>query len=325
VFDGAVVAIEAASPPVAAYVAAAVKGCASALGPGRCVDAETVSDPPPRWHAVLRAFPEADPRVMHIEVERDGMPFGQRQLHFTARDAIDTRWSTAGAVVAAIISGELERGAGEGPPDGAVPAPESPPASVLSSPEPIDLVDEVHLAGLPLFQIEDSALEALASGSFEVYEGPPEFGLLLRAKWAMLGGPFLTTGVGGALTPTNPLIVQTDGFVGLGAPIDFSNRVGLDLGASFVAEWLWLEHEAMNGRTDRGNTFRAGGALDLDVRMRIQGCWAALLGFRATALWPEVDVRRARGTAERQIAIVLPAGLGMTLGVRYDLGDDCTR
>lgn len=321
-FEAAVVAIEAPGSP--AYVAAAVKGCSSALGTGRCTDWTTTGQA--EWHAIVRTATSSDPRVMVIEVRRNGVLFRRRILRFTDRDAVGTRWSTAGAVVAAIISGELDQADPDTQPS--LPPPEPDPAEsnaedIDVATDPIDPIDGFIVAGPAWYEIRGAALELLLTGGTEVYRGRPELGVLSRGKLTLVGGPYLSLGVAGAAVPDNPLILQTDGFVGFGVPISLSAATALDVGASFVSEWLWLQHETGSGRTDTAQTWRFGAALDADFRVRLVGRWAAVVGARATFLRPEVDVRRPvrPDGPSRQLAIVLPAGLGLGLGIRYDFGD----
>jgi hypothetical protein len=320
VFDGAVVAIEAPGPPAPEYLASAVSGCASALGQGRCIEVAAITGVSPEWRAIVRASSMNDPRVMVIEVRRNGALFRRRILHFTDRDAVDTRWSTAGAVVAAVISGQVERQRAEQ--HRAVESPESEPETGSWSPndysnDPIDAIDEFEAAGPPLFEIRQVSLELSGTSGVEVYQGPLKYGGLVQTKLLLSGGPFVFVGAGSSAFPENPLIVQTDGFVGLGLPYELSHAVGIDVGASFLTEWLWLRHRATSGRTDSANTWRVGAGLDADVRLRLTGSWAVVVGGRATFLQPEVDIRRP----PRQLAIVLPAGLGLLFGVRYDFMD----
>lgn len=321
--EGAIVAIEAASPPAPTYLDAAVNGCASALGVGRCIDAARIAGVSPEWRAIIRTSSLADPRVMVIEVRRRGTLFRRRILQFSDNDAVTTRWSTAGAVIAAALSGELDTA---GTPEATNDA--APGASSFDwtpgdySDDPIDVFEP---EGPSPFEVRGVALELLGTSGYEVYEAPPEVGALLRAKLALSGGPFVFGGLGGTATPHNPLIVQSDGFVGLGMPLRLSPRTALDFGVSLVGEWLWFRHETASGQRDSGDQWRGGVGVDVDFRVRLTNHWAAVAGARATFLRPEVDIRRQSLDPDllgRQVGIVLPAGLGMVLGVRYDFGDD---
>src|SRR6185369_3455973 len=83
------------------------KSCETAVGPGRCPLAQDLgSSRIVAWYAIVRAD-DADGSRLRIEF-RDRAATGAlvetRELVFSERDSADSRWASAGAVIAAFVA-----------------------------------------------------------------------------------------------------------------------------------------------------------------------------------------------------------------------------
>jgi hypothetical protein len=313
--DGALVAIEAQDAPTPALAASAVQGCESALGRGRCIAAGVTSTGAP-WYARIRVLSTSDGGHLIVEVTREGEPFRTRDLEFNELDQAQLRWKAAGVVIAAIITGR-----GRDEPEAQRPEPVAPPPEPpltppplpppLPAPEPTLIASEPLLSGFEFGAILGPGLD----------QGEWQFGAALRLKVAVgQTDTFVAIGAESAAVPSSLFVLGSSGSLGYGARLlNVPTIVSLDLSAHLVAQWLWVRVQDPSGSRDAGGKGRIGGALGLDSLWRTTGCWATVVGGRATLLRPEVEVR-----VGGDIQAVVPAlnFLGF-VGIQLDLGGDC--
>ena len=271
-----IVAIEVPSE-LAPAIADSVKwSCENAIGGGRCPLARELTNAGDvAWYAIVRGdFDE--PSKLRIEFRtgsRAGRVLAQRVVAFSDRDLPESRWATAGLIIAGLVAAEdaLARSASRArePPE---PVQQLPPSS--SRPEWWWGLDAGALTGQGLQQ------GAYRVGAFARAWTATSSGLIGAAtlRYAERAGDLsltwwsLSTGVGARFGPRHAAL-------------------GGELIGDLVFERMLVSAEdPANARVDHGSQNRLGGRLGLNATVELTRGLQFLLGADVSALTPAVDI-----------------------------------
>src|SRR4051812_47833123 len=101
------VAIALEPPSESAAARAITQSCQGAIGEGRCRDSAEVGPATVvAWYALVRVGDPSGPelRIEFHDRNRSGVLLETRALSFSERDSPETRWASAGAVIAAFVA-----------------------------------------------------------------------------------------------------------------------------------------------------------------------------------------------------------------------------
>jgi hypothetical protein len=276
------------------------KSCEAVVGTGRCPLSQDLGPSNiVAWYAVVRADDAEGARVRIEFRDRSltGALVETRDLVFSERDAPDSRWASAGAVIAAFVTA---RDAPEAASPGARP-PElriAPPSAEPGIPWGCDLA----LITGPGLDQGAYRLGALGRGFVGLPQAPNVFGAL-SLRYAQRPGDLDVTWMSAS--------------AGIGARADIRDTAfSLELLGELV-----LERVAIMGRNDttghEGTSAqnRFGGRLGSNVGLRIWRGFAFLVGAEVSALRPAVEITFLDASAGRVPAVQF-AG---TVGIRFRL------
>ena len=278
--------------PVEAAPAAAVAvgRCAQALGAGRCLMAgDSVGA---SYHAQIVSA--ADASKVTIEFRRGsarGPIVATRELVFAAGDAPESRWASAGLVVAGLVAAfdanaEITRAP---PPRRPAPAASTPAHALLG-------VDVAALGGPGLS------------------EGPPRFGGFGRFWYGWSSYPRVLglASVRYAARAGEPGVSWTSLGLGLETRVGSSESLlNLELTGEVVAERFAVSAtQATTGQTASAEQNRVGGRLGLSVPVRLSHRLRLLIGGDAAAMTPPVKVEIEGNHVGREPAARFSAFLG---------------
>ena len=284
------VPVEAA--PAAASVA--VGRCAQALGAGRCLLAGASGRA--SYHAQIAS--DRDGARLTIEFRRDspsGPILAERALIFAVTDAPESRWASAGLVVAGLVAAfdaNAETTLGLPPRRRRTPASPPPTHALLG-------VDVAVLGGPGLA------------------EGPARLGGFGRFWYGWSSYPRVLglASVRYAARASEPRVSWTSLGLGLetrvGSPDSLLN---LELTGEVVAERFAVSAtQAATGQTASAHQNRVGGRLGLSVPVRLSHRLRLLIGGDAAAITPPVKVEIESRVVGREPAARFSAFLGFRL------------
>jgi hypothetical protein len=288
-------------PNLASAVAqVVVNRCESAIGNGRCpLAANTHESVAIHWYAVVRAE-EGDPPRLEIDFRSrsaSGPLLAQRALFFSDRDALDSRWASAGLVIAALVL-EAEALA-------TVPLPPSPTVGAERPPLPPPSTafgfDIGFLTG-PGLQQGGYRVGGFGRGWIGI-SAAPEMHAVAGFRYAHASADasltWLTFSLGAAIRLGKR-----------GAPINVEM-----IGAPLLERMLITAFDPSSGRSDSGGTTRFGGSLGVDVAATLWRDLRLLIGGDVSALTPPVtiEVKGTRVGREQGIRFALTGGLRLDL------------
>jgi hypothetical protein len=293
------VAIALEPPTEPAVVQAVAQSCEEAIGDGRC---RAASELPPAsvvtWYALIRL---EDPSVPWLKIEfHDRNPSGTlietRTLSFSERDTPESRWASAGAVIAAFVAARDAAG---------VPAPRPrplpPPAA---APHPLAWNVDLALLTGPGLDRGSYRLGGLGRGYLALPQALRVLGLVslryaerpgdLALKWWSV-----SCGMGARLGGrTTPLSAELTGELAF---------------ERFTMSAL----EQASQRQDQAAQNRFGGRLSVNVALNITSNLALVAGAEATALRPSVAITIGDDASGRAPAV----GYAFSGGLRFFGGD----
>jgi hypothetical protein len=271
-----IVAIEVPAE-VAPAIADSVKwSCENAIGSGRCPLAQQLTNASDvAWYAIVRGDDD-EPSKLRIEFRshtRDGRMLAQRVLAFSERDLPESRWATAGLVIAGLVAAEdaLARSAS---PARDQPEPVRPVPPSRPRPEWWWGLDAGALTGPGLRE------GAYRAGAFARAWATAGSGLIGAAtlRYAERGGALsltwwsLSTGVGARFGPRHAAL-------------------GGELIGDLVFERMLVSaQDPVSARVDRGSQDRFGGRLGLNATVELTRSLQFLAGTDVSALTPAVDI-----------------------------------
>jgi hypothetical protein len=271
-----VVAIEVPSELAPAVADSVKSSCENAIGSGRCPFARelTASDDVSWYAIVLRDVDEPSRlRVEFRSQSRSGPLLTQRVLAFTEHDLQESRWATAGLIIAGLVAAEdaLAR------------------SSVRISEQPKAEQQPRPPASASQWQW---GLDAGALTGPGLREGPYRVGAFARA-WAAAGSGILGAAAlryaerGGDLSLTWWSLST-----GIGARLGPSRGVvGAELIGDLVFERMLVSaQDPASARVGYGSHSRFGGRLGLNATVELTKGLRFLVGTDVSALTPSVDI-----------------------------------
>jgi hypothetical protein len=297
-------------PPAesASAVEAVAKSCERAIGAGRCRPAAGLAGGTVvTWYAVVVVDPETSELAIQFrDRNASGALIETRALSFSERDSSESRWASAGAVIAAFVA--ARDSAAEPPPP---PPPRPAPAAPLAEPPaPRSVAWNVDLA---LFS--GSALDS----------GPQRWGALGRGYVALPQAPSVL----GLLSlryserPGDLSLVWWSASCGLGARAHAS-AFSAELTGELAFERLELEaEEQATAEHDQVSQNRFGGRLSVNLGLDLWSHLALVAGAEVTAMRPSIAI----SIADDDVGSVPAVGFGFSAGLRlgvWDLGSRTT-
>ena len=291
--SGVVIEVPVEAAPAAAPVV--VSRCAQALGAGRCLLAgDNVGA---RYHAQIVSDPDA--RRLSIEFRRgsaSGPILAERELIFALTDAPESRWASAGLVVAGLVAAfdasAATAGSAQQPPPRRTSLAAAPNRAMLG-------VDVAALVGPGLA------------------DGPARLGGFGRFwyGWSSYSRVLGLASVRYAALASGPHVSWTSLGLGLetrvGSP---DSLLSLELTGELVAERFAVSAtQAGTGQTASARQNRVGGRLGLSVPVRLSQRLRLLVGGDAAAMTPPVKVEVESHVVGREPAARVVAFLGFRL------------
>jgi hypothetical protein len=289
--SGVVIEVPDAAAPAAALVA--VGRCAQALGAGRCLVARDSVDA--SYYAQIVSGPGAT--RLTIEFRRgsaSGPILAERELMFAVTDASESRWASAGLVVAGLVAAFTANAETPAP----LPLPQQrAPAASASAPAHALLGVDIAALGGPGLADGTARLGGFGRFWYGWSSYPRVLGLAsvryaasaseLRLSWTSLG-----------------LGLETR----VGSPESLLN---LELTGEVVAErFAVFATQAGSGQTASAQQNRVGGRLGLSVPVRLSHRLRLLIGGDAAAMTPSVKVEVENSLVRREPAAHFTAFFG---------------
>jgi hypothetical protein len=298
------VAIALEPPRESAAARAVTQSCQEAIGEGRCHDATELRPATVvAWYALVRV---GDPSAAELRIEfHDRNPSGvlieARALSFSERDTPETRWASAGAVIAAFVA--AREGAGVAPvrPQGRpLPPPPAPPRHEA-------LAWNVDLA---LF-----AGPGLDRGAFRM-------GGLGRAYVALPQAPRMVglLSMRYAERPGALALAWWSASAGLGARVGGGTTpLSAELTGELAFERLLMSaNDPLTHAPDEAAQNRFGGRLSVNFALEVLNHLAWVGGAETTALRPSVAITVADDASGRAPALTY----AFSTGFRFSGGGD---
>jgi hypothetical protein len=251
------------------------KSCEAAVGAGRCPLAQGLAASNiVAWYAIVRAD-DAEGSRIRIEFHdraATGALVDTRELAFSDRDNADSRWASAGAVIAAFV-------AARDTPDAASPIARSPeirlepPHDVHETRWGVDLA----LATGPGLDRGAYRLGGLARGFVGLPRLPNLFGVLSLRY---------------AARPGDLDLAWASGSLGIAVRSGNANStLSVELLSELVVERMFVTgRNAATGHEGSAAQNRFGGRLGVNTAVGVWRSVAFVLGAEASALRPSVDV-----------------------------------
>jgi hypothetical protein len=277
----------------------AVQSCERSIGSGRCRSAEGATTATVvAWYAVIAVDPETSALTIRFHDRNpQGILIETRALSFSERDNPESRWASAGAVIAAFVAA---RDSGTRPP---VAAP-APPA--LPPPPPPAPVDPERRAAwnVDLALFSGSALDrgslrwgALARGYLALPQAPSVLGLV-SLRYAERPGALSLAWYGA-------------GF-GMGARAH-SAPFSAELTGEVAFERLRMEAEdPARTSSDSTSQNRFGGRLSVNLGLDLSSHLALVAGAEVAAMRPSIAIL----VADADVGSVPAVAYGFSVGVR---------
>jgi hypothetical protein len=300
------VAIALEPPSASAAARAITQSCEGALGEGRCRDAAELGPATVvAWYALVRV---GDPSSPELKIEfHDRNPSGvlleARALSFSERDPPETRWASAGAVIAAFVA--AREGAGVAP---LRPQPRPLPPSA-APPAHQALAWNVDLA---LF-----AGPGLERGAFRL-------GGLARAYVTLPQAPHMLglVSLRYAERPGELALAWWSASAGLGVRVGVSTTLSAELTGELAFERLLMSAKApLMDAPDEAAQNRFGGRLSVNLALELLNNLAWVGGADATALRPAVAITVGDDAAGR----APPVTYAFSSGLRFSAGGNHAR
>jgi hypothetical protein len=274
------------------------RSCEEALGEGRCPAAMDLKPAAVvTWYAVIHSDDQdlSKLRVEFRDRSAEGVLIETRNLTFSERDSVKSRWASAGAVIAALVAAR----------DGTrVPSVsirhdlETPPDWTGQAPRSSWGIDLALLAGPGLDQ------------------GPYRLGGLLRG---FLGLVPRAPGVLGVLSlryatrPGDLNLTWVSGSLGMGARGQVA-AFSSELTGELVFERILMSGEnPLTGHKDSADQNRFGGRLGLTFAWAAWPTLAFIAGAEATAMRPALTISLADVRAGREPLVTF----GLSAGIRF--------
>jgi hypothetical protein len=287
------------SPAVAQI---AVNRCESAIGRRRCPLASDVDDSVAiHWYAVVRAEEGLPPRLQIDFRERSlsGPLLAQRTLFFSDRDALQSRWASAGLVIAALVT-ETEELEALSTPASAQVATEQPTAVPRRS---IPFGFDAGFVTGPGLQNGGYRVGAFGRGWIGLSAAAPEALVVAGFRYAERPGDASLTWL----------------TLSLGAGIRIGKRsdpVNAEMTSVLLLERvLATAFDPSSGRSDSGGVTRFGGSIGADVAATLWKDLRILIGADVSALTPPVNVEVKGVSVGREPGL----RFALTAGLRLDL------
>jgi hypothetical protein len=286
-------------------VQSVARSCEQAIGQGRCrVASELGPAAVVTWYALIRSA-EGETTTLTIEF-RDrserGAVIETRDLSFAASDSEQSRWASAGAVIAAFVAARDPSSEPAPPP----PPPVAPPPPAPSKPGEsgprfdLDLgllsgpgldTGAFRLGGVGrLYLSLPQAPRALGLVSLRYAERPGELSL---SWWSASCG--LGARLGGRGTPFSA---------------ELTGEVSFE-------RMLMSATDAERDERDEAQQNRFGGRLSLNFALDLSEHVALVAGGEANALRPSVTI----AVGENNVGRELPVRFGLSAGVRFSTGE----
>ena len=301
------VAIALEPPSESAAARAITQSCEGAIGEGRCHNAAELGPATVvAWYALVRV---GDASASELKIEfHDRNPSGvlleRRALSFSERDPPETRWASAGAVIAAFVAAREGNGVAPVRPQ----PPPLPPPLALPAHEAlawnVDLAlftgpgldrGAFRLGGLGRFYVAlPQAPRMLGLVSLRYAERPGDLAL---AWWSASAG--LGARVGGSTTPLSAELTGELSFERL----------------------LMTNNDPLADAPDQAAQNRFGVRLSVNVALELLNNLAWVGGVEATALRPSVAITVGDDAAGRAPA----ATYAFSTGLRFSAGGSAAR
>jgi hypothetical protein len=291
------VAIALEPPSESAAVRAITQSCQEAIGEGRCHDASELAPATVvAWFALIRV---EDPSAPELKIEfHDRGPSGAlietRALSFSERDNPETRWASAGAVIAAFVA--AREGADVAP---ARPRPLPPPPSP-APPVHESLAWNVDLALFAGPGLDRGAyrLGGLGRAYLSLPEAPRVLGLLSLRY---------------AERPGNLALAWWSASGGLGARLGgHTTPLSAELTGELAFERLLMSTvDPLTNSPDRAAQNRFGGRLSVNLALKLVNNLAWVAGAEATALRPSVAITVGHDASGRAPAVTYAFSTGL--------------
>jgi hypothetical protein len=287
------------APSVADAVA---DSCRNAIGMGRCtLSRKLAASTSVAWYAVIR-IDDAEPaklRIVFRSRTATGAMVAQRILSFSDRDVPETRWASAGLVVAGLVAAQDASASSPTP----VEREKSEPPQEPRAPRPPDLAWGADAGGLFGQGLQRGAFRIGAFGRGWV--GATSSGLVgaVSVRFAEREG---TTS-----------LTWWSASAGLGARFGKSrNLLNAELIGELVLERLLVSAvDSSRGLEDNDAKNRFGGRLGANVTIRLAGGLRFLVGADASAMTPPVDIQVKGNLEGREPSL----RFAFTTGFRLDL------
>jgi hypothetical protein len=291
----------AVEPPAesAPAVDLAVQSCERSIGSGRCRSAEGATTATVvAWYAVIAVDPETSAITIRFHDRNpQGILIETRALAFSERDNPESRWASAGAVIAAFVAAR----------DSGAQLPTLPPPSPPPPPEP---------AAAPAMPERPTAWNvdlALFSGS-ALDRGPLRWGALGRGYLALPQAPSVLglVSLRYAERPGDLSLAWYGAGFGLGARAR-SEPFSAELTGEVAFERLRMEAEdpAQTG-SDSASQNRFGGRLSVNLGLDLSSHLALVAGAEVAAMRPSIAIL----VADDDVGSVPAVAYGFSIGVR---------
>ena len=301
------VAIALEPPSESAAARAITQSCEGALGEGRCRDAAELGPATVvAWYALVRVGDVSSPELKIEFHDRNpsGVLLEARALSFSERDPPETRWASAGAVIAAFVA--AREGAGVAPvrpqlrplpPSAAPPADEARAWNVdlalFTGPGVDRGVFRLGVLGRGYVALPQAS-RMLGLVSLRYAERPGDLAL---AWWSASAG--LGARVGGTTTPLSAELTGELAFERL----------------------LMSAKEPLTDAPDEAAVNRFGGRLSVNLALELLNSLAWVAGAEATALRPAVAITVGDDAAGRAPAVTY----AFSTGFRFSAGGNRAR
>lgn len=284
-----------------------VARCAEVLGDGRCRPLTGgAASGPIGYYAVVRSVEGEQLAIDFRVASPNGVLLAQRLLAFVKEDSIESRWASAGLVVAGLVAAAD------------VAQQTVPVAPRKTPPAPPPRVDPVPAHSAPRPTSHAWGLDMGFAGARGLSGGADNWGPLLRPWLGVSGasGVVLLTTLRYEQGPQRPVLrwLSMSGGVGsrLGRP---SALLNAELLGEVVLERLLVSgRDTVSGRTETGGQTRFGGKLGLNLALRVSTSFRLLFGADIATMAPPVRVEVGGVLVAREPAVRAGVNVGVRLG-----------
>jgi hypothetical protein len=299
------VAIAVEPPAASAVVQQVARSCEQAIGDGRCRDAAELGEATVvTWYALIRS---EDPSVPELRIEfhdrnAAGALIETRALSFSERDTPESRWESAGAVIAAFVA--ARDAAGVPPLPRPLPLPPPPPAPLPEPEHPLAWNVDLALFTGPGLDRGAYRWGGLGRGYVALPQAPRVLGLVSFRY---------------AERPGDLALAWWSASCGMGARLGGrTTPMSVELTGELAFERLMMSAvDGLTARTEEAAQNRFGGRLSLNLALRVAGNLALVAGAEATALRPSVAIAVGDDASGRAPAV----GFAFSAGLRVSGGD----